>query len=104
MEKIREFNAPAYTYIMELDRRSWANAFIEARCYDMLTSNVVECTNSLFKGARSQPITHMVEGICEKLKNFFQTCSLELSRNVTTRLTPWGEKYLEEKAIEARNV
>lgn len=37
---------------MEMVRQRWANAFIETKRYDMLTSNIAECTNSLFKGAR----------------------------------------------------
>lgn len=62
-------------------------------CYDMITSNIVECINSFFKVVRELPIAIMVEAIHVKLIHFFES-RCDLSRTVSTQLTPWVKKYL----------
>lgn len=55
MTDIRAVTLEAFNYIEAIGRKCWVNAFIEGRWYDMLTSNVTECTNRLLKGHKSSP-------------------------------------------------
>ena len=72
MEVIRVVSQDAYNYIHGFGRRHWANAFVEGRRYNMLTSNVAECTNSMLKDTRALPIVKQVEEIRTRLMEFFQ--------------------------------
>ena len=67
----------------------------------MLTSNAAECTNSLLNDARVLPITKQVEEIRAKLMEFYQKRRIQ-TQNITTRLTPYAEKYLNNEMEEAR--
>ena len=85
---------------MQLGGNGGANAYIEGRRYDMLTSNVAECTNSLLKDTRVLPITKQVEEILAKLMKFYQKRHLQ-SESITTRLIPYAEKVLSQEMDEA---
>ena len=56
----------------------------------MLTSNVVECTNSLLKDTRVLPIVKQGEEIRAKLMEFYQKRHFR-SESVTSHLTPYAE-------------
>ena len=53
----------ASKWIEDIEPYHWANAFVERRRYDMITTNVAERTNSLLKEAREYPITKQVEAV-----------------------------------------
>ena len=59
----------------------------------MLSDNAAEWTNSLFKDTRVLPITKQVEEISAKLMGFLQR-RLAQVQTITSRLTPYVEKYL----------
>lgn len=103
MTDIRAVSQEAFNYIDAIGRQRWANAYIEGRRYDMLTSNAAECTNSLLKDTRVLPITKQVEEIRGKLMDFYQKRHLQ-SESITTRLTPYAEKVLSQEMDEARRL
>ena len=69
----------------------------------MLTSNAAECTNSLLKDTRVLPIIKQVKEIRAKLMEFYQKRCIQ-TQNITTRLTPYVEKYLNNEMEEARRL
>lgn len=103
MTDIRAVSQEAFTYIDSIGRQRWANAYVDGRRYDMLTSNAAECTNGLLKDTRVLPITKQVEEIRAKLMEFYQKRHLQ-SQAVTSRLTPYAEKVLEKETEEARRL
>ena len=100
---IRVVSQDVFNYIYEIGWDHSANAYIQGRRYEMLTSNVAECTNSLLRDIKVLPITKQIEEIRAKLMEFFQKRQL-LSQAVTTRLTPYAEKSLSQEMEEARRV
>ena len=93
MEDIRAVSQDAYNYIHAFGRQHWANAFVEGRRFDMLTSNAAECTNSILKDTRVLPIVKQVEEIRARLMEFFQKRHAE-SLNINNHLTPFAKKIL----------
>eukprot|EP00268_Persea_americana_P030206 TRINITY_DN29248_c0_g1_i1.p3 TRINITY_DN29248_c0_g1~~TRINITY_DN29248_c0_g1_i1.p3 ORF type:complete len:101 (+),score=7.25 TRINITY_DN29248_c0_g1_i1:749-1051(+) len=100
MDHIKSVDERAYNYIHAIGRQFSATAFGHGRRYDMLTSNAVECTNSLLKDTRVLPITKQVEEIRAKLMKFFQRRSTQV-QSITSVLTPYAEKYLATKMEES---
>ena len=69
----------------------------------MLTNNATECTNSLLKDTRVLPITKQVKEIRAKLMEVYQKRRIQ-KKNITTCLTPYAEKYLNNEMEEACGV
>ena len=67
MNDLRNVNEEEYVYIENIGKERWANAFVHAGQYDMLTTNSAECTNSLLKDIQELPITRQVEKIRAKI-------------------------------------
>lgn len=101
MQHIRVVDVHAYNYICAFGRKHWVNTFVEEQQYDILTNNVVECTNSLLKDTRVLPIIKHVEEIRVKLMEFFQKCHIN-THNVNTLLIPYVEKIMSHETEEAR--
>lgn len=103
MTDIRAVSLEAFNYIEVIGQHRWANAYIEGRRYDMLSSNAAECTNNLLRDIRVLPMTRQVEGIDAKLMEYFQKWQL-LAQTIVTRLTSFLEKALSQELEEARQV
>lgn len=97
MEGVGNISEEAHAYISAIDRRRWANAFVEGHRYDIITTNIAECTNNLVKEIRELPITKQVKAILVKLMHFYETRH-ELSCACKTHLSPWAEKFLAKEA------
>ncbi|RWR87935.1 hypothetical protein CKAN_01689900 [Cinnamomum micranthum f. kanehirae] len=100
MNDILVVDQGAYNYINAIGKEHWSNAYVEGQRYEMLNSNAAECTNSLLKDTRVLPITEQVEEIRANLMEFFQKRHLE-SQNITTRLTPYAEKLMNQEVEES---
>ena len=66
-----------------------------------LLANAVECKDNLLKDTRVLPIAKQVEEIHAKLMEFFQRCIAQ-TQTITSRLTPYTEKYLGNEMEESR--
>ncbi|XP_070052707.1 uncharacterized protein [Nicotiana tomentosiformis] len=59
MSQIKSVDKKTYNYIMEEPPERWARSWFSRRCYDMLTTNMVESMNSVLLKAREMPILRM---------------------------------------------
>ena len=50
MNDILAIDQGVHTYINAIEKQHWTNAYVEGRRYDMITSNVAECTKRAFEG------------------------------------------------------
>eukprot|EP00268_Persea_americana_P069513 TRINITY_DN98887_c0_g1_i1.p1 TRINITY_DN98887_c0_g1~~TRINITY_DN98887_c0_g1_i1.p1 ORF type:complete len:106 (-),score=6.26 TRINITY_DN98887_c0_g1_i1:26-343(-) len=103
MAEIRDLDEGAFKWIEDIGPHHWANAFVERRRYDMITTNVVECTNSLLKEATEHPITRQVEAVRCKLMEFYEVCHRN-SLDLRTRLTPYAKKILSKECKDTRRL
>lgn len=103
MNELRNLNEEAYAYIENIGKERWANAFVHAGRYDMLTTNSAECTNSLLKDIRELPITRQVEEIRIKIMDFFQL-RRDSSQMIESRLTPYFERFLSKEKDGSRRL
>ena len=103
MAEIRDLDEGAFKWIKDIGLHHWANAFVEGRWYDMITTNVVECMNSLLKEAREYPITKQAEAVRCKLMEFYEVRNRS-SLDLHTRLTPYTEKILSKEFEDARQL
>lgn len=90
MTDICAVSQEGFSCIKAIGRQRWANAYVQGRRYDMLTSNAAECTNNLLKDTGVLPIVKQVEEIRAKLMELYQKRLLQ-SESVTTHLTPYAE-------------
>ena len=102
MTDIRAVSQEGFSYIEAIWRQRWANAYVQGRRYDMLTSNATESTNSLLKDTRILPIVKQVKEIHAKLVEFHQKRHLQ-SESITS-LTPYTEKITSQEMEEACRV
>ncbi|XP_070025906.1 uncharacterized protein [Nicotiana sylvestris] len=63
MSDIAKVDKKTYDYLMEEPPERWARSCSPRRRYDMLTTNIVESTNSVLLEARELPILRMMEFI-----------------------------------------
>ncbi|XXG77428.1 hypothetical protein AAC387_Pa08g1582 [Persea americana] len=103
MAEIRSIDVGAHDYISAIGSQHWANAFIDRKCYDMLTTNIAESTNSLLKDIRELPITQQIEFIQAKLMEFYQV-RREKGPNMKTRVTPYVYKLINREKEASRRL
>eukprot|EP00268_Persea_americana_P040560 TRINITY_DN40300_c0_g1_i6.p1 TRINITY_DN40300_c0_g1~~TRINITY_DN40300_c0_g1_i6.p1 ORF type:complete len:742 (-),score=94.17 TRINITY_DN40300_c0_g1_i6:207-2432(-) len=100
MNDIRNISEEAHTWIEEIGKQYWANAFVEGRRYDMLTTNIDEFTNSLLKDVKELPITKQVEAVRSKLMEISES-RRHSSQMMQTMVTPYAERVLNAEAEHA---
>ena len=103
MAEIRSIDVGAHDYIGVISGQHRANAFIDGKRYDMLTTNIAESTNSLLKDIRELPITQQIESIRAKLMEFFQV-RREKGLNMKTRVTPYVYKLINHEKEASRRL
>lgn len=59
----------AISWIDVIPLEKWSKTFDDGRRYDHMTTNLVECMNSVLKGARSLPICALIKKIFERVKD-----------------------------------
>ena len=84
------------SWLDEIPREKWVQAFDGGHRYGHMTTNLVECINSVLKGARNLPITALVRATYFRLAELFATKGREaharrdagfiFSEALTTRL------------------
>ena len=83
-------------WLDEIPREKWVQAFDGGHRHGHMTTNLVECINSVLKGARNLPITALVRATYFRLAELFATKGREayarkasgsvFSETITTRL------------------
>ena len=72
METITKYNDEAIQYLDELTVQRWTLVHDDGCQYGAITTNLSEFFNDVLKGARSLPITTMVQFIFYKLVHYFE--------------------------------
>lgn len=94
-DKIKKINASCAEYLIEIGFEHWARVHFTGKRYNIMTSNVAETWNSVFREAREYPITHLVEYIRSKLMNWYAE-RRKVSQVCSGRLTPRVNEIVEE--------
>jgi hypothetical protein len=72
MKTITKYNGEVVQYLDELTVQRWTLVHDDGCRYGAMTTNLSECFNGVLKGARSLPITIMVQFIFYKLVHYFE--------------------------------
>ena len=65
-----EFHQAAL-WIDRIPLEKWTQAYNDSKQYGYMTTNLVECMNSIFKGARSLPIWALVRTTFQRTNSWF---------------------------------
>lgn len=103
LESIKSISLDAYSWIVQSEPRSWANAFFQGTRYNHLTSNFGELFYGWASDANELPITQMVDVIRGKIMELIYTRRTE-SNQWLTRLTPSMEEKLEKETHKVRGL
>ncbi|EPS72098.1 hypothetical protein M569_02660, partial [Genlisea aurea] len=71
MEKIKQMNEAAYSWLVRKPLKKWTLSHDEDRRCGNMTTNLVECMNNVLKGARRLPITAIAHMSFVKCWEFF---------------------------------
>ena len=95
-ERMRERGEVYTDWLNEIPREKWVQAYDGGHRWGHMTTNLVECVNSVLKGARNLPITALVRATYFRLAELFARKGSEaharknaghiFSENVMTRL------------------
>jgi len=59
----------AVAWIDQIPLHKWTQAFDDGKRYGHMTTNIVECMNSVLRGARSLPIFAIVKSTFQKINS-----------------------------------
>ena len=90
MKVIKRYNEEARIELDTIPKELWALAHDNGLRYGAMTTNLSECFNGVLKGARSLPITAMVQYIFFKLVSYFNA-----KRNQTQAQLDDGQVFSE---------
>ena len=74
MDCIKNVNQDAYDNLQEVADQKWTLVHDHGHQYGAMTTNLLECFNGVLKGARSLPITAMVQYTFYKVNSYFDDC------------------------------
>ncbi|XP_062088924.1 protein FAR1-RELATED SEQUENCE 5-like [Humulus lupulus] len=83
-------------YLLQVGYEKWARSYSTRRRYTIMTSNISESLNSVWKEARDFPVVALLENLRQKVQNWFDTRRLEAA-STFTRLSKWAEDQLVEQ-------
>ena len=81
MTTIRRINSEAQQWLEAIPFQLWALSHDGGRRYEIMTTNISEVFNSVLKGARSLPLTALVQLTFFRLNNYF-VATRELGANI----------------------
>ncbi|XP_058075786.1 uncharacterized protein LOC131224272 [Magnolia sinica] len=91
MHHIELANPPVHAWLREIGYEKWASSHFPGKRFNLVTTNIVECVNALFKEAREYPVTMLIETVRLKIQEMF--CKRrESASSFVGPLTPWAEK------------
>ena len=88
MDCIKNVNLDAYDYLKEVADQKWTPVHDHGHRYGAMTTNLSECFNGVLKGARSLPITAMVQFTFYKVNSYFDD-----HRNKTLEQLEEGQEW-----------
>nr|XP_029147041.1 uncharacterized protein LOC112733035 [Arachis hypogaea] len=97
----------AYTqWCDEIDVERWVLAFDGGHCWGHMTTNLVECINSVLKGAPNLPVTALVQSTFYRLNELFTRKSTEAHDRLRNGFTysEFAMKRVEESFRRAGNI
>ena len=102
MRNIEMANPPVHAWLTEIGYERWASSHFPGKRFNLVTTNISECVNALFKEAREYPVTILIETVRLKIQEMFYKRSESIS-SFTGPLTNWAEKQLTDFVEKARN-
>ena len=103
MNTIGRINSEALQWIKAIPLQLWALSHDGGRRYGLMTTNISEVFNSVLKGARSLPVTALVQLTFFCLNGYF-VARRELGANRLTsieRFTPYVEAQIQARVVKA---
>ncbi|CAL9030233.1 unnamed protein product [Prunus brigantina] len=83
-------------YLHAARYEKWARAYFNGKRYNLMTTNIAECLNSITRDARKLPITNFMEYLrMNILQNWFHKCRTEVAK-MDSHLTEWADKLVQE--------
>ncbi|KAK7293379.1 hypothetical protein RJT34_16244 [Clitoria ternatea] len=72
LQRFREVKPEIAAWIDEIPKEQWSMAYdVEGRRFGHMTTNLAECVNKVFRGARNMPITTLVKCTYSRLVEYF---------------------------------
>lgn len=90
-------------YLSNVGFEKWSRAYSRQRRYGMMTTNVSECVNFVFKNYRELPVASMLSSIRDTLQKWFYDRS-KAAFGMKTPLTSWAENFLREEHEKSRSL
>lgn len=88
MNLVRGFDdGKVYTYLEGCDFKKWARCYFPGNRYNVMTTNIAECLNSVLQDARCLPITKLMEFLRALIQRWFyerREAALEMNNILTT--------------------
>ncbi|XP_058078644.1 uncharacterized protein LOC131226970 [Magnolia sinica] len=88
-------NPPVHAWLREIGYEKWASSHFTGKRFNLVTTNIAECVNSLFKEAREYPVTKLIEAVRFKIQELFYK-RREFATSFVSPLTPWVEEQLKD--------
>ncbi|XP_061373037.1 uncharacterized protein LOC133315423 [Gastrolobium bilobum] len=104
LEEFRSNSPEVAAWIDAIPKEKWSRAYnVDGRHYCHMTTNLSECVNSIFKGARGMPITALVKHTYSKLVHYFVKRGHEASLDVAVGIKFCHNAHLrmEREAVAA---
>ena len=103
MDALRGINPAIEDYLILANPSKWARSHFERKRYNVMTTNISECMNSILNDARSRPICSIVEAFRKLLQRWFfdRRTSGQACRSL---LTVWAEVLLHTQEEIARTM
>jgi hypothetical protein len=86
------------TYLIGVGLEKWTRAHSDQRRYNIMTTNIAECLNSVLKEMKVLPITLLVDHLRGMLQDWYYNHRNEASK-MNCHLTNWAEGVVREKSI-----
>ena len=81
-------------WLDQIPKSKWTQANDEGKCYGHMTTNIVECMNSILKEAWALPITILVKQTFNKINDLFVTNGMKIMNMIKTRHRYSKEVYV----------
>ncbi|RYR61207.1 hypothetical protein Ahy_A04g018347 isoform B [Arachis hypogaea] len=105
-QRLKEWGEAYTQWCDNIGVEIWVLAFDGGHCWEHMTTNFVECINSVLKGARNLPVTAIVRSTFYRLNELFTRKSAEAHELVRNRFTysKFATKRVEESFRRAENI
>ena len=105
MDTIKRINLEAQRWLEAIPFEKWSLSHDEGRRYGIMTTNMYEVFNSVLKGARSLPVTALVQLTIFRLNRYFIARSEQGYNRLTSyeQYTPYVDAKIKAHVVKARS-